>query len=723
MALFGRFFSSDTLEGMRRGQNLLGVLLHRMCRKRVSTERYAFSDFEGIWCVPENEQGHSVMLYLHGGGYVCGNASYARGVGSFFADKWGIRVFAPVYRLAPEHPHPAALTDAVTAYLYLLSAGYEAKNIVLCGESAGGGLLFSLCARLREEGHPLPAGIIAISPWTDHTMSGISYEGNRRHDPSMTGERLRFFSKYYTTDPANPEVSPLFLSYGAWMPPTLIFVGGHEIMLDDSRLLHEKLLAAGAKSTLVVGRGLWHGYLLYDLKECAADYRTAQAFLAEVLPRPRKLRWMRLDNAAKIYPAARSRRWSNAFRISATLKERVDKEVLQHALDVTARRFPSISVRLCRGFFWYYLEELSAAPAIKEEGGYPLMHMSRRELRRCAFRVLVYENRVAVEFFHAITDGNGGILFLKNLLAEYVEQKYGAAVPQTDGIVDRRALPRAEELADRFAEHCTGRALSRAESNAYHINGTPIRGGFTHDLTMTLSAAEVKARAKEMGVTVTAYLTAALMEATVLLQERQVKRPSRYRPVKVLLPVNLRRLFPEHADTLRNFAMYMTPEIDPRMGEYTLSEICRCVSHQMGMEITPKRMSARITANVNSEKSLFVRILPLFIKNAVMKLIFSLVGERKSSFNFSNLGVVTLPAEIEAHVAHMNFVLRVPATTKNNVSAISFGDELRIDFVRGMKEPLLERSFYEILRREGIAVTLESNAHNAPDGKENECTV
>lgn len=429
--------------------------------------------------------------------------------------------------------------------------------------------------------------------------------------------------------------------------------------------------------------------------------------------RPRGLRWMRLDNAAKIYPAARSRRWSNAFRLSATLKERVDKEVLQRALDAVVPRFPSLSVRLCRGFFWYYLEELSAAPLVGDEGGYPLKHMSRRELHRCAFRVLVYENRVAVEFFHAITDGNGGVVFLKNLLAEYVEQKYGTAVPCTHGVVDRRAQPRAEELADRFSEHCTGRALSRAESNAYHIDGTRIRGGFTHDVSMRLSAAEVKTRARAMGVTVTAYLTAVLMEATVLLQERAVKRPSHYRPVKVLLPVNLRRLFPEHADTLRNFALYVTPEIDPRMGEYTLEEICRTVSHQMGMEITPKRMSARVTANVNSEKSVFVRILPLFIKNAVMKLIFSLVGERKSSFNFSNLGAVTLPEEIARHVHHLNFVLRVPATTNNNVSAISFGDELRIDFVRSMQEPLLERAFYEILKREGIAVTVESNLHNA----------
>ena len=128
------------------------------------------------------------------------------------------------------------------------------------------------------------------------------------------------------------------------------------------------------------------------------------------------LRWVRLDNAAKIYPAARRRKWSNVFRQSVTLKDEVDKKILQLALDITAKRFPAIAARLRKGAFWYYLQQLDRAPDALEEYSYPLVYMSKSEMRKCAFRVLVYQNRIAVEFFHALTDGTGALCDPKLLL-------------------------------------------------------------------------------------------------------------------------------------------------------------------------------------------------------------------------------------------------------------------------------------------------------------------
>ena len=130
------------------------------------------------------------------------------------------------------------------------------------------------------------------------------------------------------------------------------------------------------------------------------------------------LRWVRLDNAAKIYPAARSKNWSNVFRQSVTLREEVDADVLKSALHVMVKRFPSIAARLRKGAFWYYLQQVDTAPELKEEYSYPLTYMSKEEMRRCAFRVIVYHNRIAVEFFHSLTDGTGALIFLKNLVAE-----------------------------------------------------------------------------------------------------------------------------------------------------------------------------------------------------------------------------------------------------------------------------------------------------------------
>ena len=191
-------------------------------------------------------------------------------------------------------------------------------------------------------------------------------------------------------------------------------------MISDSRQMHEKLLHHGSKSQLVVRSQRWHGYVLYGLSEDQQDFETINRFLNQNLCQERKLRWMPLDNAAKIYPAARRQNWSNVFRMSATLTEDVDIPILQSALDVTVRRFPSIAARLRRGVFWYYLEQLPDVPQIREESCYPLTPMSKEEIRRCAFRVIVYQKRIALEVFHSLTDGSGALIFLKTLLAEYL---------------------------------------------------------------------------------------------------------------------------------------------------------------------------------------------------------------------------------------------------------------------------------------------------------------
>jgi NRPS condensation-like uncharacterized protein len=154
------------------------------------------------------------------------------------------------------------------------------------------------------------------------------------------------------------------------------------------------------------------------------------------------LRWVKLDNAAKIYPAAMRKNWSNLFRQSVTLSEKVDVLVLQSALNVTVKRFPSIAARLRKGVFWYYLQQVESAPEIRPEYSYPLVFMDRQEMRTCAFRVIAYEDRIAVEYFHALTDGTGALIFLKSLTAEYlcVNFKFSFII-QRDSLGRVKALP------------------------------------------------------------------------------------------------------------------------------------------------------------------------------------------------------------------------------------------------------------------------------------------
>ena len=706
LALLKPLLSACSLDTIRKSQNKLGEIMSAAHKKEVIIKDHPFSGFSGAWVIPRDERRQGVILYLHGGGYTCGNLDYAKGVGSTLADRCGARVFCAAYRLAPEHRYPAALEDVLEAYRYLLSKGYGPQRITLCGESAGGGLCYVLCMRLRELGLPMPAGIIGISPWTDLTASGESYGINREADPSMSAEVLSFFAGCYTDDRQDPMVSPLFGDLTG-MPPSLLFVGGDEIMRSDTEALHQKLLESGCQCSMTVAPGLWHAYLLYHIPEAEDGFAQIGEFLNHVMSEENRLRWMRLDNAAKIYPAARRQNWSNLFRVSVTLKEPVDTAVLQSALDVTARRFPSIATRLRRGVFWYYLQQISRAPSIREEKSYPLTRMSRDETRQCAFRVIVYGRRIALEIFHSLTDGTGAMIFLKSLTAEYLQQKYGVSIPAENGVLGRLEEPTEEELEDSFQKYAGKISASRRENNAWQLSGTPEPSEFVHLTCFRLCAGDVIQKAHEYHVSATAFLAAAMMMAIQNLQEDKVPNPKRRKHIRVQIPVNLRRIFP--SETLRNFALYSTPEIDPRVGRYSFEEICKVVHHQMGIDINAKVMSTKIAANVSSERMLVVKLMPLFLKNIVMRIVFDAVGERKSCLSISNLGVVKLPDEMVPYVERMDFILGTQATAPHNCGVVTFGDQLCINFVRNIREPELEAHFYRVLRELELHVEVQSN--------------
>lgn len=703
---FKPFVANCSLEVTRKGQDKLGELMEAIHWHDVIVHDHNFENFEGAWVIPKEERRSGAVLYLHGGGYTCGDLEYAKGFASTLAAECGVRVFCAAYRLAPETRFPGAVDDAEESYRYLLSKGYTPEQICLCGESAGGGLIYALCLRLKERGLPLPCGIIAISPWVDLTASGESYVTNKDADPSLTEELLRFYAKCYADDVRVPEVSPLFAELDG-LPPSLIFVGGDEILLDDSKRMHEKLLQSGCKSQLVIAPERWHAYVLYMLNENMSDFDTINQFLSRVMAAERKQQWMRLDNAAKIYPAALRKKWSNVFRLSATLSEPVDRDVLRAALDVTLRRFPSIGVRLRKGIFWFYLERVPEVPEITEEQSYPLVHMSYASIRECAFRVVVYKNRIAVELFHALTDGTGGMIFLKTLLAEYLSRKYGISVPNTDGVLCRMDEPSPAELEDSFIKNAGTVSAGRKEATAYRLTGTTEPDGFVHLTTFMLDAAEVKEKAHKHSATVTEFLTAAMMQAILRLQAEKVPHRSRRKPVKVLVPVNLRSLFP--SKTLRNFALFITPELDPKLGDYSFDEICKAVHHRMGIDNTAKQMSMKIAANVNSEKSPILKVMPLFVKNAAMKAVFDAVGERKSCLCMSNLGNVRLPEVMRQYVTRMDFIIGVPSCSAYNCALLSYGGTTYINLVRSIEEPELEMHFYKVLRELGIHVKVESN--------------
>ena len=200
-----------------------------------------------------------VFLLLHGGGYNAGSPRTHRKMAAFLSRAVYALVLVPDYRLALEHLFLASVKDSLKAYGYLLDQGFPAEQIVIGGDSAGGGLALSVLLALREAGAKMPRAAVLLSPWTDLTVSSPSYERLRKLDPTITREGLREAGLWYAgkRDPADPMASPLFADPRG-LPPLLIQAGGDEVMLDDSRIFAERARAAGVEVTFKIYEGMWH---------------------------------------------------------------------------------------------------------------------------------------------------------------------------------------------------------------------------------------------------------------------------------------------------------------------------------------------------------------------------------------------------------------------------------------------------------------------------------
>lgn len=417
--------------------------------------------------------------------------------------------------------------------------------------------------------------------------------------------------------------------------------------------------------------------------------------------------WIRLDNAAKIYPAAKRRNWTALFRMSATLTEEVDVDLLELAQRITMRRVENFSYVLKRGMFWYYMERSDGMPRILPDGPSPCVPFHPKHNGGFCFRVKYYKTRIALEVFHALTDGTGGMVFLNTLVAEYLRLRYGAAIPRGNGILDCTEPPRAEELEDGFLKYARSVGTSRRESVAYHIRGIPELPDTVHVTNAFMPADAVLSRAKALNVSMTEYLTAVMILAVDGMQRQRVPLPRLYRPVKINVPVNLRQLFP--SQTLRNFSSYVNPGIDPRLGEYTLPEVAHQVHHYMRREITEKGMNARFSANVLSERNALLRVAPLFLKNLVLRTVFVAVGDKKTSTCLSNIGRIELPEEMAQYVTGMDLILGPLAFNRVACAAHSYRGTLCISITSTLRDASFERAFCTRLVQLGVPVRIESN--------------
>ena len=285
LSFFKPFVANCSLDVTRKGQDKLGELMTALHRREVLVRDHDFEHFQGAWVMPKDQRRTGVILYLHGGGYTCGQLGYARILASKLALATGFDVLSFEYRLAPEHPFPAAIEDAVAMWDYLMYMGYGARDVIVAGDSAGGNLALELALKLKEQGRAQPRGLVLFSPWTDMTASGKSYRTCKTLDPMLTMEYIAAVREAYTgpdADWSRPCYSPLFADLRG-LPPTLVQVGTNEILKSDSERLVENLQKAGVYAQLEVYPECWHVFQQMPIRRAAVAMESAGRFVQRII--------------------------------------------------------------------------------------------------------------------------------------------------------------------------------------------------------------------------------------------------------------------------------------------------------------------------------------------------------------------------------------------------------------------------------------------------------
>ncbi|MCI8539141.1 MAG: alpha/beta hydrolase [Oscillospiraceae bacterium] len=273
---------AESLDRQRKGQELLGRLVAPM--RGMDYEEFDLKGMKCAWVRPQRGYARRyAILYCHGGGYTSGNLGYSRILASKLAYVTGYPVLSFEYRLAPEHPYPAQLKDALKVWDHLMYLGYGARDVVVAGDSAGGNLALILTLMLKRQGRRLPRALALFSPWTDLTASDPCYQERAERDPMLTLEYIHSITRVYAggRDLRLPLLSPLFGDLSGF-PPVLIQVGGCEILNSDSVRLRDRLIEAQCPCRLEVWENLWHVFQMFPMREASEAMEHVGAFLLEL---------------------------------------------------------------------------------------------------------------------------------------------------------------------------------------------------------------------------------------------------------------------------------------------------------------------------------------------------------------------------------------------------------------------------------------------------------
>ena len=408
--------------------------------------------------------------------------------------------------------------------------------------------------------------------------------------------------------------------------------------------------------------------------------------------------WFRLDNAAMIYPAARGRDWNFVFRISATLKEKVNVEVLQKTVDEVMLRFPTFNVSLKSGFFWNYFETNFNKLKVQEEKDFPCKPFDIYNTRKHLVRILYTDYRISFECFHALSDGRGGLFFFNSLLARYFTN-LGEVVPESKSYANSKDLPTSFEMEDSFLKNYTKDKCKRPkEKPAFKIKGTLLPSNVINSTSFIMSVSEIKGIAKTYGLNIGGFL-AAVVGFAVAKENTEKKKP-----VRISVPIDLRGYY--NSETLRNFSSYINIEFP--LNDFSFEEAVKIAKEAID-SIDKHFLQSNINSNVSLQKNPFIKAFPLFVKAPIMKLCFNYMGENYQTLALSNIGKFEVPEVFEKHIDRYEVNLGKSKHNEKSIGIVSFADNMVMTISSKINENVTECNIANTLVSLGANITVESN--------------
>ena len=416
-----------------------------------------------------------------------------------------------------------------------------------------------------------------------------------------------------------------------------------------------------------------------------------------------EIRWDKLDNTAHLFPVIAGESMTNVYRISVTLTEPIVQELLQEALEIVLPKIDGFNLRIQSGVFWYYFEENgSKAPRVREESTFPCRFIHQNKNHHYLFRVTYFKCRINLEVFHVLTDGMGGINFLKELTYQYLRLRYPELREKVgDDLNCDTSLNREDSFLKNYRRSSEKQYQTQ---KAYLIKGEKLLPGEFGVMHGYMKIPALKEVCHRYGVSINEYLISVFVYS--VYRDCLKEMPSK-RPIRVAVPVNLRPYF--HSITTKNFFVMVSAVFHPTKEHYTFEEIVDIVKTSLAEQITKDKLEKSFSYNVSNEKVWFARIAPLFLKNIAMRLVYT-KSALANTTTITNIGNITVEDIYKPYVEMFHAFLAMSKGQHIKGTICSYGDTLVFTFSYDLRDTGIQREFFRKLAADGLEIEVDSNS-------------